>query len=63
MKFPFGKKLSDSELEQLFGRERLAAFSLARFGGVMISDDEPEMPAPAGASEFVDTSIPISGLK
>ena len=39
MKFPFGKKLSDSELEQLFGRERLAAFSLARFGGVMISDD------------------------
>ena len=42
MKFSSGKKrqrLSDAELEKRLGRERLEALSLARFGGVMISDD------------------------
>ncbi len=32
-------RLSDAELEQHLGRKRLSALSLARFGGVMISDD------------------------
>ena len=33
------RRLSQEELEQRLGRERLGALSLARFGGVMISDN------------------------
>jgi hypothetical protein len=38
---PSGKRklLSDSELEQQLGRERLDALSLKHFGGVMMTDD------------------------
>jgi len=41
MTAPSGKRkpLSDSDLEQRLGRERLDALSLARFGGVMMTDD------------------------
>jgi len=36
---PRRERLSDDELEQRLGRKRLDSLSLARFGGVMISDE------------------------
>ena len=75
MKLPSGKKrkqLSDTELEQRLGRERLDGLSLARFGAVMIGDAvlsgrlvadmmfrvEPDMNVPFSGWTFISSEKP-----
>jgi hypothetical protein len=80
MKFPFGKKrkqLSDTELEQRLGRERLEALSLAQFGAVMIGDAvlsgrlvadmmfrvEPDMNVPFSGWTFISSESPEDNIE
>jgi hypothetical protein len=80
MKFPLGKKrkqLSDTELEQHLGRDRLEALSLARFGSVMIGDAvhsgrlvadmmfrvEPDMNLPFSGWTFISSEKPDDNIE
>ena len=66
MNIPFFKKrrrLSDADLEKRFGRERLEAWSLGRFGSVMISDEvfHGRLVCDTAFREESDMSVPFSG--
>jgi hypothetical protein len=80
MKLPFLNKrirLSNAELLKRLGRGRLDAFSLARFGAVMISNDvfsgrlvtdtafreEPDMKAPFSGWTFFSSEEPADNLE
>jgi hypothetical protein len=80
MKFPFGKKrkqLSDTELEERLGRERLEALSLARFGSVMVGDSvlsgrlvadmmfrvEPDMNMPFSGWTVISSESPEDNIE